>query len=62
MKQKLHQKMTNSIIYTSVSSKEQEVEGYSIPAQLNLLHEYAAKNNFLVQNEFTDIETAKKTG
>lgn len=53
---------TNSLLYARVSSKEQEVEGYSIPAQLKLLREYAAKNNFLVQREFTDVETAKKAG
>jgi site-specific DNA recombinase len=54
--------MTNSILYARVSSKEQEAEGYSVPAQLKLLREYASKNNFLIQNEFTDIETAKKAG
>jgi site-specific DNA recombinase len=54
--------MTESIIYARVSSKDQEVEGYSIPAQLKALHEYAAKNNHPIVKEFTDIETAKKAG
>lgn len=45
-----------------LSSKEQEREGYSIPAQLKLLNEYAVKNNFIVEYEFVDNETAKKTG
>lgn len=54
--------MENVIIYARVSSKEQESEGYSIPAQLKLLHEYAAKNNYLVIKEFVDVETAKKVG
>lgn len=54
--------MISAILYARVSSKEQEAEGYSIPAQMKLLREYAAKNNFVVQQEFTDIETAKKAG
>jgi predicted site-specific integrase-resolvase len=31
-----------AVIYARVSSKEQEKEGFSIPAQLKLLKEYAA--------------------
>lgn len=54
--------MNKAVIYARVSSKDQEVEGFSIPAQLKLLKEYAAKNNFIVVEEFTDIETAKKAG
>lgn len=54
--------MSNAIIYARVSSKDQEVEGYSIPAQLKTLHEYASKNNYRVIREFTDIETAKVAG
>lgn len=52
----------NTIIYARVSSKDQETEGYSIPAQLKALREYASKNNLLVLKEFTDVETAKKAG
>jgi DNA invertase Pin-like site-specific DNA recombinase len=44
--------MDKIIIYARVSSKEQESEGYSIPAQIKLLEEMA----------FTDVETAKKAG
>lgn len=54
--------MNNAIIYARVSSKDQENEGFSIPAQLKLLKEYAAKNNFAILEEFTDVETAKKAG
>lgn len=50
------------IIYARVSSKDQEVEGYSIPAQLKLLRDYATKNHYTVLSEFTDVETAKKAG
>jgi DNA invertase Pin-like site-specific DNA recombinase len=31
------------VVYARVSSKEQEVEGFSIPAQLELLRDYACK-------------------
>jgi site-specific DNA recombinase len=45
-----------------VSSKEQEKEGFSIPAQLKLLKEYAATQGFNVWQEYLDVETAKQTG
>ncbi len=51
-----------AVIYDRVSSKEQEKEGFSIPAQLKLLKEYAAANGFLVAQECVDVETAKQTG
>jgi len=54
--------MDKVIIYARVSSKDQEVEGYSIPAQLKVLREYASKNNYMIMQEFTDVETAKKAG
>ena len=44
------------------SSKEQEKEGFSIPAQLKLLKDYAATNGFAVAQEYVDVETAKQTG
>jgi DNA invertase Pin-like site-specific DNA recombinase len=51
-----------AVIYTRVSSKEQEKEGFSIPAQLKLLKEYAAANGFVVVQEYVDVETAKQAG
>ena len=51
-----------AIIYARVSSKDQEAEGFSIPAQIKALQEYASKNNLLITKEFTDVETAKKAG
>ena len=51
-----------AVIYARVSSKEQQQEGFSIPAQLKLLREYARKNGFQIIREFVDVETAKKTG
>src|SRR5436190_3338976 len=51
-----------TVIYARVSSKEQEKEGFSIPAQLKLLREYSAANGFMVAQEYVDVETAKATG
>src|SRR5688572_26331280 len=51
-----------AVIYARVSSKEQEKEGFSIPAQLKLLKEYADANGFAVMQEYIDVETAKQTG
>lgn len=51
-----------AVIYARVSTKEQEREGFSIPAQLKLLTEYALKNNYTVVKEFKDAETAKFEG
>ena len=50
-----------AVLYARVSSREQE-EGFSIPAQLKLIKEYAVKNKLKTMNEFIDIETAKQTG
>jgi len=50
------------VVYARVSSKEQEQEGYSIPAQLRLLREYAAQEGIQLLQEFVDVETAKTTG
>jgi site-specific DNA recombinase len=52
----------HAVIYARVSSKEQEKEGFSVPAQLKLLREYAAANGFAVAQEYVDVETAKQTG
>lgn len=51
-----------AVIYARVSSEEQKKEGFSIEAQLDLLYEYANKNNIEVVKEFTEAETAKQTG
>ena len=49
-------------LYARVSSRQQEEEGFSIPAQLKLLREYAAMHGVSVLQEFVDVETAKHTG
>jgi site-specific DNA recombinase len=54
--------MKKAVLYARVSSREQEKEGFSIPAQLKLLKEYAERHGLQVVEEFTDAETAKKAG
>ena len=50
------------MLYSRVSSKEQESEGFSIPAQQKLLERYAIDNGFHVDARYTDVETAKRAG
>lgn len=54
--------LRQTVIYARVSSKEQEKEGFSIPAQLKLLRNYAQDHGFTVIKEYVDVETAKKAG
>jgi site-specific DNA recombinase len=51
-----------AVLYARVSSKDQEKEGFSIPAQLKLLRDYAEARSLSVVREFVDVETAKQTG
>ena len=51
-----------AVLYARVSSKEQEKEGFSIPAQLKLLRGYAAIHGLRLEQEYIDVETAKQTG
>ena len=52
----------DAVKYGRVSSKEQEKEGFSIPAQLKLLDQYADSQGLRIVREFVDAETAKRTG
>ena len=54
--------MTEAVIYTRVSSREQEQEGFSLDAQAKLLRQYAAQNGIRIVEAFEDIETAKVSG
>ena len=54
--------MTKALAYARVSSREQEREGYSIPAQRKLLAEYARARGLQIEREFIDIESAKNPG
>lgn len=49
--------MKKAVLYARVSSKKQEKEGFSIPAQIN-----AEKNGIEIVKEFVEAETAKKAG
>ena len=49
-------------IYTRVSSREQQQEGFSLFAQSRLLLDYAARNGFRVVQAFEDVESAKQQG
>ena len=51
-----------AVLCARVSSKEQEREGYSIPAQEDLLRGYALEHGLDIVREFDDVETAKDTG
>jgi site-specific DNA recombinase len=55
-------RLVQVVLYARVSSKDQEREGFSIPAQLRLLREYAINKAFVIAHEFTDVETAKESG
>ena len=50
------------VIYVRVSSEEQKLDGFSIPAQRRLLTEYAEKLGIEVLETFEDVETAKRSG
>ena len=51
---------TKAVIYARVSTRDQERGGYSIPAQIEFLQDYALKNNFEVVQIFQEAETAKQ--
>jgi len=61
-KDKATARATQVVLYARVSSKDQEKEGYSIPAQQRLLREYALQHGVIVAQEFVDVETAKQSG
>jgi site-specific DNA recombinase len=50
----------NCVIYTRVSSKEQE-DGYSLETQLKACEEYARKNNYVIRGQFGGTYESAKT-
>ena len=54
--------MREAVSYVRVSSRDQEREGFSIPAQKKLLLSYASKNGLTVVKIFEEVETAKRAG
>jgi site-specific DNA recombinase len=55
-------KSTTAVLYARVSSKDQEREGFSIPAQEKLLREYARQHKLTILRDFVDVETAQQAG
>lgn len=53
--------MTDCVIYTRVSSKEQE-DGFSLDVQEELLRKYASEKGFHIVHEFQEVESAKAPG
>lgn len=53
---------SDAVKYGRVSSKEQEKEGFSIPAQFKLIDQYAQSQGLKIVREFVDVETAKRPG
>lgn len=51
-----------ALLYARVSTRDQEREGYSIPAQVKLLEDYAALNGLAIIDNHIDVETARKAG
>jgi len=54
--------MIDVIGYGRVSSKRQGDEGFSIPAQVELITEYSRQKGFNLVKIFTESETAKRAG
>lgn len=54
--------MKPAIIYTRVSSREQQQEGFSLGAQSKALRDHADRNDMTVLKAFEDVETAKTSG
>ncbi|MCP1839109.1 DNA invertase Pin-like site-specific DNA recombinase [Bradyrhizobium sp. USDA 4524] len=54
--------VTKAVAYARVSTKEQDKEGFSIPAQQKLLKTYAATSQIAIVKEFVDVKTAKMAG
>lgn len=50
------------VVYARVSTTEQEREGFSIPAQLELLRNHARQQNMVILQEFVDVESASASG
>ena len=44
----MNNQQIKAVAYARVSSEEQKKEGFSIPAQLDLLNDFALKNNIEV--------------
>ena len=61
-KRKARNDTRTAVLYARVSSREQQEEGYSIEAQVKLLHTVASEKGLEIAREFVDVESAKTTG
>jgi site-specific DNA recombinase len=55
-------RVREAVLYARVSTPDQQREGYSIPAQVKLLEDYAALNGIVIASSHVDVETARKSG
>ena len=51
-----------AVIYARVSTGMQEKEGFSIPAQLDFLRDFAQKHNIQIVKEYCEAQSAKEKG
>lgn len=54
--------MISAVAYVRVSSDRQEKEGFSIPAQIELITDYAERKSIIIEQIFEEPETAGKFG
>lgn len=54
-------KKEKCVIFARVSTPDQEITGYSLPAQLKLLTNYAERKNYKIVKTYTVAESARKS-
>ena len=54
--------MSVCVVYARVSTKEQQDEGYSIPAQLKAIRAFCASEGLTIAAEFVEAESAGRAG
>ena len=48
------------VAYVRVSTKEQSEEGYSIPAQVELIEQYCKQHAYTIEKLFRDVDSGGK--
>ncbi len=54
--------MASCVVYARVSTKEQQAEGYSIPAQLKAIRAFCSEQGLSPTREFVETESAGHAG
>ncbi len=54
--------MKKAVLHARVSTKDQEREGFSIPAQIELLINYTHNRKIRIVKEFIESDSAGKAG